>query len=122
MLYKRWKHTYTTPNKVDRINQLLADGWVVYNKQKAKNTGYVPFASRSIGCYCILETGERFDFESIWDAGKWWYENFKPFGEHYASATYQRKIEASMSGKEIKYALKKRKDYIIVTNIKWFSK
>lgn len=79
-------------------------------------------ASRSIGCYCIIDTGERFDFKSIKDGGKWWYDNYKPFGETYSTATYQRKIEASIAGKEITYMLKNRKDYIKITNIKWYSK
>lgn len=29
------------------------------------------FATRSKPVYCILDTGERFDFESIIEAGKW---------------------------------------------------
>lgn len=79
-------------------------------------------ASRSIGCYCILDTGERFDFKSIKDGGKWWYDNYKPFGDTYSTATYQRKIEASIAGKEITYMLKNRKEYIKITNIKWYIK
>ena len=86
-------------------------------------------ATRSIGVYCILDTGERFDFKSIWDAGKWWYENYKPFGETYSTATYQRKIEASIAGKEITYHSGhdcrgggKKNVIITVTNIKWYKK
>lgn len=79
-------------------------------------------ASRSIGCYCILDTGERFDFESIKDAGKWWFETFKPFGEVYSTATYQRKIEASIRGEEIIYGNKTHKKYKKITNILWYNK
>lgn len=79
-------------------------------------------ASRSIGCYCILDTGERFDFESIKEAGKWWFETFKPFGEVYSTATYQRKIEASIRGEEIIYGNKTHKKYKKITNILWYNK
>lgn len=77
-------------------------------------------ASRSITVYCILDSGEKFEFKSIKDAGKWWYDNYKPFGEIYSVATYQRKIEASIAGKEIKFGNKTHKDHKIITNIKWF--
>lgn len=79
-------------------------------------------ASRSLPVYCILNTGERFDFESIIKAGKWWYETFRPFGDIYSTATYQRKILASIAGKEIKYGCKSHKKYKHITNIKWYSK
>lgn len=77
-------------------------------------------ASRCIPVYCILDTGERFDFKSILDAGKWWYINYKPFGEIYSTATYQRKIENSIKGLDIEYGNKLHKKYIKITNIKWF--
>lgn len=84
-------------------------------------------ATRSLPVYCILDTGERYDFDSIIHAGKWWYENYKPFGETYSTATYQRKIEASIAGREIIYhsghdsRSRNKKNIIIkITNIKWF--
>ena len=79
-------------------------------------------ASRSMEVYCILDTGERYEFDSILHAGKWWYENYKPFGEIYSTATYQRKIEASIAGKEIAFGCPTHKCYKIITNIKWFRK
>ena len=78
-------------------------------------------ASRNIGCYCILDTGERFDFKSIKDGGKWWFDRFKPFGEVYSTATYQRKIEASIRGEEIVYGNKTHKKYKIISNIRWYT-
>lgn len=78
-------------------------------------------ASRSLGCYCILDSGERFDFKSIKDGGKWWFDAFKPFGDIYSTATYQRKIEASIRGEEIVYGNKTHKKYKIITNIKWYA-
>lgn len=78
-------------------------------------------ASRNIGCYCILDTGERFDFKSIKDGGKWWFDTFKPFGEVYSTATYQRKIEASIRGEEIVYGNKTHKKYKIISNIQWYA-
>lgn len=77
-------------------------------------------ASRSVAVYCILDSGEKYEFKSIKDAGKWWYENYKPFGEKYSTATYQRKIEASIAGKEIECGNKNHKRYVHITNIKWY--
>jgi hypothetical protein len=105
----------------ERISSLEAEGWVEYSLEKTKAAGFNPFATRSLACYCILDTGERFDFKSIWDAGKWWYANYKPFGEHYSSTTYQRKIEASIAGKEIVFGNKTHKCYKKITNISWYS-
>ena len=76
--------------------------------------------TRSLGVYCILISGEKFEFHSILDAGKWWYENYKPFGEIYSTATYRRKIEASIAGKEIEYGNKNHTNYKKITNIKWY--
>lgn len=80
------------------------------------------FASRSAAVYCILDTGEQFEFKSILDAGLWWYKNFKPFGEVYSTATYQRKIKASIASKPITFGNKVHKCYVEITNIKWYKK
>lgn len=84
------------------------------------------FATRSVPVYCILNTGEKYDFKSINDACIWRYNTFKPFGEKYVAVTLQRKIEASIVGKEIAYretylenGIKKYRR-IKVANIKWY--
>ncbi len=77
-------------------------------------------ASRSKPVYCILDTGERFDFKNILEAGRWWFNTFKPFGEIYSTATYQRKIESSAAGKLITFGNKSTKVYKEITNISWF--
>lgn len=74
--------------------------------------------TRSIPCYCILDSGATYNFHNYKQAGKWWYETLKPFGDHYAEATFQRKIKASIAGKEIRY--KVGKEEYIVKNIKWY--
>lgn len=78
--------------------------------------------TRSIACYCILDTGERFDFHSYRDAGIWWYNTYKPFGDiKYAECTFQRKIKASINGEQISYTITKpNRKKIIITNIKWY--
>ena len=76
--------------------------------------------TRSIECYCILDNGERHDFHSYKDAGIWWYETFNPFNTKYAQVTFQRKIIASIEGKELYYG--RGKDKIHITNIKWYRK
>ena len=141
--YKEDKVTHTHKNNQAKIDQLLLDGWTLvkieskkyrYPKKPAsstlKETRSLPdtlnslgkikaFATRSVSCYCILITGERFSFESILEAGLWWYNNFKPFGETYSEVTYQRKIKASIAGKPISFGTRGRPDYKEVTNIKW---
>ncbi len=88
---------------------------------KSKKLSHIKcFATRARAVYCILNTGERFDFDSILHAGKWWYDNYRPFGEIYSTATYQRKIEDSIAGKEIECGNKSHKRYTHITNIKWF--
>lgn len=77
-------------------------------------------ASRALAVYCILENGDRYEFDSILHAGQWWFDNYKPFGEVYSVPTFQRKIEASINGKLITFGNKTHKNYKEVTNIKWF--
>lgn len=86
-------------------------------------------ATRNLAVYCILDTGERFDFASIKEAGVWWYNNYKPFGDNYSVPTFQRKIEASIAGKDIIYqsghnSTKKGQKNVIykIENIKWYRK
>ena len=74
--------------------------------------------TRSISCFCVDENGERHKFHNIRIAGEWWYENYKPFGDSYSQATFQRKIIDSMNGKRIVY--NNRGNKIVVDNIKWF--
>lgn len=74
--------------------------------------------TRSIPCYCILDSGEIYTFHNYRQAGKWWYETLKPFGDHYAECTFQRKIKSSIAGNDIKY--KVGKEEYFVTNIKWY--
>ena len=74
-------------------------------------------------CHCILSTGEIYNFENYRLAGRWWFENYKPFGEHYVECTFQRKIKASIAGNNpIIYTTSKgKKQKIIVDNIKWYA-
>lgn len=51
--------------------------------------------TRSIGCYCLLENGERKDFHSYRDAWKWWKTIDNPFNTD-AECVYQRKIKQSI--------------------------
>lgn len=79
------------------------------------------YATRSRPVYCIcLTTGERHDFKSILDAGRWWYDTFRPFGEIYSSTTYQRKIESSIQNKKITFGVKNTKRYKEITDIQWY--
>lgn len=73
--------------------------------------------TRSIECYCIFDD-KKYYFHNYKQASKWWYETLKPFGDNYSLSTFQRKINDSINGKEIKYRV--GKESYLVTNIKWF--
>lgn len=115
------KVTHVNKNNTEKIKELLANGWIQADRDN-KNVKLKAFATRSSACYCILITGEQFYFDSLLEAGIWWFENFKPFGEAYSDATYQRKIKASIAGKPITFGTQGRLDYKEVTNIKWYKK
>ena len=51
--------------------------------------------TRSIGCYCILESGERYEFHSYRDAYHWWKTISHPFNTD-AECIFQRKIKQSI--------------------------
>ena len=51
--------------------------------------------TRSIGCYCVTENGDRFDFHSYRDAWNWWKTIENPFNTN-AECVYQRKIKQSI--------------------------
>lgn len=71
--------------------------------------------TRSVGCYCIVDN-KRHDFHSYLEAGKWWYENYKPFP--YSPCTYQRKIKQSIKNGYCTYGRNTNK--VIITEPKWF--
>ena len=77
-------------------------------------------ATRNIACYCKLDTGEVYEFDSYKSAAIWWFDKYKPFGEVFSLTTYQRKINKSILGESITYSNRGRK--IFVNNIKWFKK
>ena len=52
--------------------------------------------TRSIGCYCVLETGEQLHFHSYRDAYKWWVSVDNIFDTS-AECVFQRKIKQSIS-------------------------
>ena len=84
---------------------------------------------RSVGVGCaLLDTGEKFEFHSIKEAGLWWYNTLHPFGERYAECTFQRKIKKSINGEKISYDINhdsnskhlNKEDIVEITNIKWY--
>lgn len=107
--------SYVFKNDADKKRKLLADGW--HEATRAELA--VLCATRSCACYCKTENGDVYFFNSYLEAGKWWHKTLQPFGAVYSSATYQRKIKASIMGKPISYG--RGKSRIIITNIKWYS-
>lgn len=71
--------------------------------------------TRSIGCYCVLEDGSRFDFHSYRDAWKWWSKVENPFNTS-AECIYQRKIKQSIEDGYFTYG----KDGIKYLYPKWY--
>lgn len=51
--------------------------------------------TRSIGCYCVLDTGEQLHFHSYRDAWNWWKEQYNVFDTK-TECVYQRKIKQSI--------------------------
>lgn len=87
--------------------------------KKAKgNKNGINNKSHSIKIFCILNTGKKYYFNSIKEAGIWWHKQFNPF-KHYSVCVYQRKIQASIEGKKLFYYNEHhKKEYI--TNIQWY--
>lgn len=51
--------------------------------------------TRSVACHCVdTECDVTYYFHNYLEAGRWWYETFKPFP--YSEAMYQRKIKQSI--------------------------
>lgn len=73
--------------------------------------------SHSVACLCTGKYG-RHEFRNYKEAGLWWYNTCKPFGEKYSQATYQRKIIDCI---DKGYCYFKRKKYKF-DDIKWFRK
>lgn len=72
--------------------------------------------TRSIPCYCVDEQGKQHHFHNYLQAGKWWFETYKPFP--YSVCTYQRKIQESIRLGYCTYGRGMNKK--VIQNIKWF--
>ena len=114
------------------LQEYLNNGWKVYEKRSydqlcnhemmtVKTNNFSMFNSRSKGCYCVLDSGERFEFRSMRDATIWWFENYHPFGSHYSECTLQRKIKQSIKTGHIKYGNHSHKKHVEITNIHWYA-
>lgn len=84
------------------------------NKKRTNKIG-----NYNIKLYCILNTGEKYYFNSIKEAGIWWHQKFKPF-KHYSTCVYQRKILKSINNEELFYFDKTTRTKYSITNIKWY--
>jgi len=127
-VYNDLKITRIKPNELDKY---LKDGWKLYEKRTYEQKcgkemmtklehNFSMFQTRNVSCYCIIDSGERFDFKSIRDATIWWFEKYHPFGEHYSECVLQRKIKKSIKGEKITHGNSNHKDYKEITNIKWY--
>lgn len=84
--------------------------------QKAKgNHNFGTGDTRSVGCYCVVD-GKEYHFHNFLQAGKWWYENYKPFP--YSYSVYKNKIRMSIKKGYCWYGRPKERIYI--DNIKWY--
>lgn len=119
--------------RTSKLQEYLDSGWKVYEKRPyaqlinkepmTVKTNYKKmFATRSVPVYCILDTGEKFEFRNIRDATIWWFNNYHPFGNNYSECTLQRKIKRSIVTGVIEYGNTNHKDYKKITNIKWYKK
>lgn len=84
------------------MKQKIADGRFFTPEHRAKlsekakgNHNFGNSDTRSIGCYCILESDERLNFHSYRDAWHWWSNVDNPFDTK-TECVYQRKIKQSI--------------------------
>lgn len=76
--------------------------------------------SHSIACYCTGKYGMH-EFSSYKEAGIWWYNTCKPFGDTYSEATYQRKIKDCIKTGRCVYRRPCYREIVITKDeIKWF--
>ena len=117
--------------RTDKLQEYLDCGWKLYERRSydqlcnremmtIRTNNFSMFSTRNKGCYCILGSGERFDFRSIRDATVWWFENYHPFGDHYAECTLQRKIKQSIKTGCITFGNSTHKKHTEITNIRWY--
>ena len=79
-------------------------------------------SSHSVACYCTGKYGVH-EFKNYKEAGIWWYETCKPFGETYSQTTYQRKIIDCIEKGYCKFSKPGYRDVTITSDeIKWFRK
>ena len=84
------------------MKQKIAEGRFFTPEHRAKlsekakgNHNFGSGDTRSIGCYCILENGIKYEFHSYRDAWRWWLTIDNPFDTD-AECVYQRKIKQSI--------------------------
>ncbi len=88
--------------------------------EKAKgNHNFGSGDTRSIGCYCVLEDGTKYEFHSYRDAWKWWLTIDNPFDTD-TECVYQRKIKQSIECGYYTYHYNRNK--IKYEYPKWFRK
>ena len=91
----RNKISKTMKEKIAR-GELFTD---VHRKRLSKsaigNHNFGNGDTRSIGCYCVLENGEKLHFHSYRDAWNWWKTVDNPF-DSTAECVFQRKIKQSI--------------------------
>lgn len=116
------KHrTHVAKNKLE---EFFSKGYILsknyFNSENIKNLDYAAMKTKT-ACYCIVNNSEIYNFKNYRLAGRWWYENYKPFGEGvYSECTFQRKIKASIAGNN-PIIYKKGKIKYIIDNIVWYS-
>lgn len=134
MFIEEYKMSHLKLMRSDAVRKRISDSMKNYRKEHPfseehrkklseaamGNHNFGSGDTRSIGCYCILEDGSRYDFHSYKEAGVWWFETLNPFNGNYSEPTFQRKIRDSINGKPISYSRGSQK--ILVNNIKWFKK
>ena len=74
--------------------------------------------TRSVACYCITESGERYDFPNYLTAGKWLYDKYRQFP--YSESLYQNKIKQSIEYGFYTYGRAKNKQFFEYP--KWYRK
>ena len=74
--------------------------------------------TRSIGCFCIDNLGEKHEFHNIESAGIWWHNTYNPFNCEYNYATYRRKIQDCINSGCCYFG--RGKNRVKIDNIQWY--
>lgn len=101
--HKLRMQSYETRRKISETMKSKARNGELFSDEHKKNLSIAAIGNhnfgtgdtRSIGCFCITESGDKYEFHSYRDAWDWWKEQSNNFDTK-TECVYQRKIKQSI--------------------------